>query len=58
MLSPDGRRKDVDRELFVYSDITDEKHSWYFEDNMNNCLDPRLCHYLHKKKDKKFEESN
>ena len=41
----------------MYTDITDENLSWYFEENKKTCLDPLLCHYLHKKKDKKFEES-
>ena len=56
-LTLDGFRKDLDRELFVYTDITDENLSWYFEENKQTCLDPLLCHYLDKKKDKKFEES-
>lgn len=57
-LSAEGYRKDVDRELFVYADVANENRNWYFEENLKNCLDPLLCHYLDKKEDEKFIESN
>ncbi|WAR20412.1 HPHL1-like protein [Mya arenaria] len=33
-LGLDGARMDVDRELVVYSDITDETNSWYINENI------------------------
>ena len=56
-LSKNGYRKDLDKELFVYADIANENRNWYIEENLNRCLDPKLCYYLREKEDRAFRES-
>ncbi|KAH3706573.1 hypothetical protein DPMN_065961, partial [Dreissena polymorpha] len=57
-LSSTGLRKDVEHELFFYTEITDESKSHYINLNLRRCQDPRLCLQLLHSKDKEFKHSN
>lgn len=52
-LNPDGRRKDVDRELVLLFQIFNETNSWYFQENVKNHAPART-----NLRDPKFLDSN
>ncbi|XP_045214555.2 ferroxidase HEPHL1-like [Mercenaria mercenaria] len=58
MLDQYGNRLDVDKELYLYSDIANENNNWYFGKNLHRCGDPRICWHLKETKNTKFKESN
>lgn len=57
-LNPEGVRNDVQQELVLYADITDETDSHYIGVNMRRCKDPRLCAEHLRTKNADFRESN
>lgn len=57
-LTPDGLRRDVSKEIVLYTDITDETSSHYIGVNLRRCHDPHVCLDLLRRKDEKFIESN
>ncbi|KAL5022875.1 hypothetical protein ScPMuIL_002030 [Solemya velum] len=58
ILTPDGRRRDVDTEKALYFDITNETSSWYGEQNLRRCGNVRECHRLFQTRDADFLNSN
>ncbi|XP_045184325.2 ferroxidase HEPHL1-like [Mercenaria mercenaria] len=57
-LHTDGRRKDVDKEFYLYADVTDENNSWYSDQNLHKCRNYTACKSLKDKKCMKFLQSN
>ncbi|XP_045205277.2 hephaestin-like protein [Mercenaria mercenaria] len=57
-LDANNKRRDVDKELFVYADITDENNSWYIEHNLQKCGNLNECTTHHTNGDDDFAKSN
>ncbi|KAH9487801.1 hephaestin-like 1 [Bulinus truncatus] len=56
VLDERGRRKDVDRELFIFMSVTNENLSWYLEDNVRSFAPARGG--TNYQEDEDFVESN
>lgn len=58
ILTPDGRRRDIDREYTLYFTISDESLNWHYMENIQKCGSPELCIAADSAGDQAFKESN
>ena len=53
-LTSTGLRRDVQKEIALYTDVTDEGSSHYIQHNLKRCRNPALCRKLQEEKDEDF----
>ncbi|KAL3865206.1 hypothetical protein ACJMK2_006822 [Sinanodonta woodiana] len=58
ILDENERRTDVDQELVVYQDVTNENRNWYIDKSILTCGNPAQCKELLDASDPEFEDSN